>query len=39
MKGTGKLVLWILALIGITLAQVGMFFIRGLVTNQVWLLV
>ena len=34
-----KLLLWIVALIGITLAQVGLFFVRGLITNQVWLLV
>jgi len=39
MNPTAKLILWILGLIGITLVQVGLFFVRGLVTNQVWLLV
>jgi hypothetical protein len=34
-----KLLLWVLALIGLTLLQAGLFVVRGVITNEVWLLV
>ena len=39
MSSSAKLLLWVLALIGLTLLQAGLFVVRGVITNEVWLLV
>ena len=39
MSSSAKLLLWVLSLIALTLVQAGLFVVRGVITNEVWLLV